>query len=224
MLPLAAQASKTKGSCWERLETTPLTQAPTKQFIHLAKIAEELFEAPLFTYKTHASKTKTRASQKPILFEWLNDIEAFGPYSEHTYETLAAAIATLPLTQGVFFSKSPAFFSQVILERDLKEGDTVTVPDASGFSASKMTVASPIPFFASDDRGKGAAHDLFRSGPCIFVFGEANDFESIYPLREHREERLHENEVNFGPGTKFKVLKVIYQSDQGAGTFFLKQI
>lgn len=222
IFPLAVHAAKKSGDCWELLITTPHTKAATQEFIRMARVAENIFGTALFSFKTNRSARTLSSAHKAILLEWVEDVEGIGPGSEHSYEDLAAAISSLPRVQGIFFSKSPSVFQEIILERDLKEGEIIVVPADSGLSASKMTMDSPIPAFASDANGKGAAYDLFRS-PCLFIYGEASDFESVYPLREAAN-RDHEREVNFGPGTRFKILKVIFHSDDSAGTFFLKQI
>jgi hypothetical protein len=220
---LAAQAAK-EDNCWELLAPAPQNKAATQEFIRLAKMAENIFGASLFSFKTYESAIALSSSQKAILFEWLDDNDNIGGHSLYSYEALADAISKLPRIKGIFFSKSPSFFRQIILERDIKEGDIVVVPAANGFSASKMTPESPIPFFARYAHEQGVDPTLFRGGPCLFVFGEARDFESVYYLQSHVENRIHEREVNFAPGTTFKVLKIIFSGDDSAGTFFLKQI
>lgn len=222
ILSLTTEAAQKEPSCWELVVITPQNKAATHEFIRLAKLAEDLFGARLFDYQTKKSTGKLSSIQKDVLLEWLNGIENFGPGQEHSFETLAAATSRLPRVKGIFFSKSPSFFTEVILERDLKEGDVVTVPDEAGFSASKLTPDAPIPFFASE--GRGADPRLFINGTCIYVFGEAADFESIYPHQTKFGDKNPENEVNFQPGSKFEVLKVIFHNDESSGTFFLKQL
>lgn len=222
IFPIVTEAAQKEPSCWELVVITPQNQAATHEFIRLAKLAETLFEAPLFEYQTKKSNRKLSASQKEVLLEWLNGVENFGPGEEHSFETLAAATSRLPRVKGIFFSKSPSFFTEVILERDLKKGDIVTVPELAGFSASKITPDAPIPYFASE--GRGADPRLFINGTCIYVFGEAADFESIYPHQTKFGDKNPENEVNFPPGSKFEVLNVIFHNDESSGTFFLKQL
>lgn len=211
----AAQATT---NCWALLLKGPRANAATKEFVRLVKMSEELFGVSIFSHKT-SEALPLNSSDKAILLKWIEEVENFGPTAQYPFKTLEAAISKLPKTQGIFFSKSPSYFSQVILDKDLKEGDIIVVPPQSGFSASKMTPESPIPAFTKDGFGMDKT-TFFKEGPYLFVFGEARDFSSLYS--SHNEN--HENEVNFGSGTKFKVLKVIYHSDQSAGTFFLKQL